>query len=212
MSCSEVSSYPALAHTHIHIIWSHTNSHSIFPIPKQGPQATVTVLKHSWSSRESKSNQSTMSFVSMSRVYFFFLNGLICQTWYFCRSETPQLSPAHYDSGRTSVWLCQSLYNCVVKKKNANAVWITRQYVLAKAASMLLRQWPTVFNTALPAKGHFPFGCSALTLKPRKSCCCCLSRKHPSTVTNTQTRPPHTFPLINNSKVTSYEYKQALEI
>lgn len=182
------------------------------PHPKTGPpgycNSVKAFLKQSWEQVKSVNNVLCFHVQGV----FFFLNGLICQTWYFCRSETPQLSPAHYDSGRTSVWLCQSLYNCAVKKKNANAVWITRQYVLAKAASMLLRQWPTVFNTALPAKGHFPFGCSALTLKPRKSCCCCLSRKHPSTVTNTRTRPPHTFPLINNSKVTSYEYKQALKI
>lgn len=87
--------------------------------------------------------------------------------------KLPSFFPIDYDSGRTSVWLRQSLYNCVVKTfkkkktENANAVWINCRSSLAKVTHMVFWQWPSVFNTAWSAKGHFPFGFNALTLKPR---------------------------------------------
>lgn len=182
------------------------------PHPKTGPpgycNSVKAFLKQSW--EQVKSVNNVLCF-HVQGVFFFFKWTHLSNLIFLSLWNSPAFPRSLWLWAYLSVTL-PKLVQLRGKKKNANAVWITRQYVLAKAASMLLRQWPTVFNTALPAKGHFPFGCSALTLKPRKSCCCCLSRKHPSTVTNTRTRPPHTFPLINNSKVTSYEYKQALKI
>lgn len=179
------------------------------PHPKTGPpgycNSVKAFLKQSWEQVKSVNN-----------VLCFHVQGVFFLKWRLGSFVKPDIFVAlKLPSFPRSLWLWAYLSVTLPKlvqlrgKKKSNCS-LNDSCVLAKAASMLLRQWPTVFNTALPAKGHFPFGFSALTLKPRKSCC--LSRKHPSTVTNTRTHPLHTFPLINNSTVTSYEYKQALKI
>lgn len=151
--------------------------------------------------------------------------GPICQTWYFCRSKTPQLFPIDYDSGRNSVWLCQSLYNCVVKTlkkkraENANAVWINCHSSLAKLPAWSFDSDPLCLIQPDLPRVTFHLASMLWHSNPETvqltrnlllpPLLLLFEQETPFRSDKLKTQPPQTFPLINNSTVSSHECKQA---
>ncbi len=199
-------------HTHTHTMGAHTLAHTMF-FTLNRPLTTRTVLNHSRRSPESQSNWSTMPFVTLSRTYFkkirrldsfvkidifvtlklpsfpLLRNILDVPQSGFAKACTTACKIAQMQSEKPASALLQRLPACFFDSDPLCLIWrclprVTFHLASARWDSNRERRGETERERERERERED-------RQSSRQEICCCLSGKHPSSVTNT-----HTFPLF----------------